>query len=198
MPLTSRSCTALAVIIFSLFLLVNPGLAEETGERDFAISLYGGVHSEGNMTSSITPDYEFTDNYIVGASFDWKFARWDKYMTFELEPAFMNHMGDTNYQEFTFSILFRWVNFFWNDYVRTSFAVGEGVSYATVIPPIEGTKDEGGKRFLNLLTFELTLGAPSVPQLDFLIRMHHRSAAWGLYGDNGESNFILCGLRFNF
>lgn len=96
-------------------------------------------------------------------------------------------------------IAFRWANFPWNDYVVTSLAFGEGVSYASSVPSVEKKHNENTKRFLNYLMFEATFAAPNYPQLQFITRIHHRSGAFGLYrAGNTGSNVIGVGVRYLF
>jgi len=93
----------------------------------------------------------------------------------------------------------RWANFPWNKYVNTSFAIGEGISYDTSIPSLEGKSSENTKRLLNYLLLEATFAPPSYPQLQIVARIHHRSGCFGLYhAGNTGSNAIGLGIRYLF
>lgn len=93
----------------------------------------------------------------------------------------------------------RWANFPWNKYVNTSFAIGEGISYDTSIPSLEGKSSEDTKRLLNYLMLEATFAPPSYPQLQIVARIHHRSGCFGLYhAGNTGSNAIGLGIRYLF
>lgn len=101
--------------------------------------------------------------------------------------------------EFSPYLMFRWANFPWNCYVNTSLALGEGVSYATSIPWIEAENNTNTKRLLNLLAFEATFAHPCYPQLQAVLRIHHRSGCYGLYhAGNSGSNDIGLGIRYLF
>ncbi len=94
---------------------------------------------------------------------------------------------------------FRWANLPWNRYVNTSFAIGEGISYTSSVPAIEKRYSENTKRLLNFLVLEATVAPPSYPQLQFVLRIHHRSGAYGLYrAGNSGSNDVGLGIRFIF
>ncbi len=101
--------------------------------------------------------------------------------------------------EFDPYIIFRWANWPWNHYLDTSFAFAEGISYDSSVASIEKRDNENTRRLMNYLMFEVTFAAPSHPQLQFLIRIHHRSGAYGLYhaGNNG-SNDLGGGIRYLF
>lgn len=101
--------------------------------------------------------------------------------------------------EFEPYLLFRWANLPWNHYVNTSFAIGEGVSYTSSVPAIESRQNENTKRLLNYLAFEATFAAPSHPEWQFVMKIHHRSGAYGLYhAGNTGSNDIGVGIRYLF
>lgn len=93
----------------------------------------------------------------------------------------------------------RWANFPWNGYVNTSFAIGEGISYDTSIPSLEGKSSEDTKRLLNYLLLEATFALPTNPRWQLVARIHHRSGAYGLYhAGNTGSNVVGLGIRYLF
>jgi hypothetical protein len=101
--------------------------------------------------------------------------------------------------EFDPYVAFRWANFPWNNYLTTSLAIGEGVSYASSYPSVEKRHNQNVKRFLNYLMLEATFALPSHPELQLIARIHHRSGAYGLYhAGNTGSNVIGLGLRYLF
>ena len=51
--------------------------------------------------------------------------------------------------EFNGLIIARWRLFPWDKYLDTSFAIGDGISYATEVPEIEEKKDTDSGRWLN-------------------------------------------------
>lgn len=110
-----------------------------------------------------------------------------------------NGSNESTIYEFDPYIQFRWANLPWNDYVNTSLAIGEGISYATSVPAIERNYSDRTKRLLNYLMLEATFGIPSYPRLQLVARIHHRSGAFGLYhADNSGSNVLGLGIRYLF
>jgi hypothetical protein len=83
--------------------------------------------------------------------------------------------------------------------VNTSLAIGEGISYASSIPALERKANEQTKRLLNYLMLEASFAVPRHPKLQLIIRLHHRSGAFGLYraGNTGSNNIGL-GVRYLF
>lgn len=94
---------------------------------------------------------------------------------------------------------FRWANLPWNQYINTSFAIGEGISYASSYPSLEKKSNINTKRLLNYLMLEATFASPYYPRVQVLARIHHRSGAFGLYrAGNTGSNVIGVGVRYLF
>lgn len=94
-------------------------------------------------------------------------------------------------------IAFRWANFPWNYTINTSFAIGEGISYASSYPSLEKKSNVNTKRLLNYLMLEATVASPYYPRLQVVARIHHRSGAYGLYhAGNTGSNVIGLGVRY--
>lgn len=103
--------------------------------------------------------------------------------------------------EFDPYLNFRWKTFPWDHYITTTFAIGDGLSYATGIPLREqhDSSNNNAKRLLNFLVVEATFAAPSHPDLQFVLRVNHRCGAWGLFGaGNLSSNAVGLGIRYLF
>ncbi|MEN9916902.1 MAG: hypothetical protein RLY40_834 [Pseudomonadota bacterium] len=103
--------------------------------------------------------------------------------------------------EFDPYLNFRWKTFPWDHYITTTFAIGDGLSYATGIPFREqhDSSNNNAKRLLNFLVVEATFAAPSHPDLQFVLRVNHRCGAWGLFGaGNLSSNAVGLGIRYLF
>ena len=90
--------------------------------------------------------------------------------------------GDKWVTEYDLYIMGRITRFPWRHYLVTTLAAGEGISYDTHKIYVEnGTTGKSSPRFLNFLTFEITLALPEYPYLELVGRIHHRSGCWGLY-----------------
>lgn len=86
--------------------------------------------------------------------------------------------------EFNPYFVFRWRDFPWNSSLLTTFAIGEGVSWASHNPQQEiDSQNEPGdaRKFLNYVMAELTFSLPNHPEWQVLYRLHHRSGVFGLY-----------------
>lgn len=113
--------------------------------------------------------------------------------------TFRDGTNQSQIKEFDPYIIFRWTRFPWNRYLITSLALAEGVSYVSSVPVTEKKFNSNTKRLLNYLMFEVTFSLPNQPRLQGVIRIHHRSGAFGLYqAGNSGSNDIGLGIRYLF
>jgi hypothetical protein len=80
--------------------------------------------------------------------------------------------------------------------VATSFSIGEGLSVVSRVPDVEilTTGVGGTSRLLNYLMLEMTLAVPSLPYLQLVGRIHHRSGMFGVFGNAQESGSNTLGL----
>jgi hypothetical protein len=196
---------SLQSIIFLIFLLFCcPSLARSEEPRessDYSITCYGAV-----MTDGALPETAF-----LSASFDrdFKFAAvaaakkignlFDR-IDFELEGQIVKHLVGQHHWEFNILVVARWLRFPWNNLIKTSFAIGEGLSLALETPAFEekyhGTETNA---FLNYLMFEFDFSLPSHPRWSLVTRLHHRSGIYGLFnGVDGASNALGLGIRYHF
>lgn len=169
-----------------------------------AVTAYVGAYSNNALSEDILTlqDIQFENARMGAVAYSEVFdeflndhGRWE----WELQGA--KHWGDQDNEELNALILVRWRQFPWNEVLRTSVAVGDGLSWASEIPALERAfHDEGeSTQLLNYLLFEWTFGLPDVPEWDLALRIHHRSGIFGLFdGVTGGSNVLGLGLRYGF
>jgi len=165
----------------------------------WAVSLYGGVYSDDGLLDIAAFNASWSDhNKVVVAALSREVYRYKQYLSFEIEGQVGRHFGDDlSHWEFVGLGMGRWHPFPWDDIVDTSFAFGAGGSYYTEISEVEKEDEDDAQRGLIYLAFELTFGLPDYPRWDLMLRMHHRSSAWGLVGA-GSSNYGCIGLKYAF
>jgi hypothetical protein len=114
----------------------------------------------------------------------------------EVEGQVLRHFGDQHHWEGTIALMFRTgqIPLFWG--LSVNLAFGEGISYASERPRLEGSFRVEPSRFLNYLAFEAEFSHASLPGVYFVPRIHHRSGIFGLIAERESgSNFIGAGLR---
>lgn len=140
--------------------------------------------------------WNFEDSYLGGVALNRRVATsFDDRLHWEVDGSLYRHWGEQSHWEANAAVVARWTDFPWDDYVNTSFAFGQGLSYATRRPAVEG---DDTRRFLNHLLVELETAPPGGSPVSLVTRVHHRSGAFGLYGTSAGSDFVSLGLRYRF
>jgi hypothetical protein len=192
-----RAMTSIVFLLTELvlsFACCGQALADD----GWMIGLYGGRACYDSL-ENIFSDREYADSYISALTVGKGLGRYKHYLALEGEGQVVKHWGDQDHFEFNAMLGLRWLPFPWDRYLDTSFAVGEGLSYATDDPEIEVEKNDHTARLLNYLMFELAVVVPKQPQWTLFARVHHRSGAFGLFdGVSGGSNVVGAGLRYSF
>lgn len=181
----------------SLFILM--AFSARANAQDYALSLYAGQMTKEKWQDAILPGADFADATIMVAAVSWTFGRYfDDKLSGEMEVQVGRYFGAQDHWEFNLPIVgLRWHRFPWDDHLATSFAWGIGPSYATKLPPIEQEVNGTTKRWLVYWYAELTFGPPK-KSWEVLMRLHHRSDAFGLVADEGGSNTVCLGVRHRF
>jgi hypothetical protein len=182
-------------------------------------TLYLGVRNDTNQAAMFglarfVPPYAYRlgDSYFIGGSFSRTIAEIGPYVSYELEAGIGQRFGSLHEEEVWLALYGRWRYFPWNDYVRTTVAASTGVNYVSAIPQYEVfySGNNQGSRLLHYISPELTLGLPSMPDTDLVIRSHHRSGGGRYFGNNfpaygslfhgveGGVQFLTVGIRHHF
>jgi hypothetical protein len=183
------------------FFLLSPALAcAENG--DWSATVYGArISTQPGWEDIIVdpPGTEFVDSYLLAAALSRQYAqRMDGALTLEAEGQIVRHFHDQTHWEFNaIPIVVRWNRFPWSAQVATSAAFGVGLSYATELPPVEVQLEGESHRSLVYWLMELTAGPVDAPWA-ISLRLHHRSVAYGLMGDEGGMNAVGLGLRYQW
>jgi hypothetical protein len=187
----------LVVLLLSALVLLGSHHQALAGDRRF-VSLFGGRACYDTLRD-VFSDREYVDSYMAALAVGRGLTGYKHYLRLEGEGQIAKHWGKQDHFEFNALLVLRWLPFPWDRYLDTSFAVGEGLSYATDDPEIEVEKHDRTARLLNYLMIELAVNLPQHPQWTLFGRVHHRSGVFGLFdGVTGGSNVVGAGLRYTF
>jgi hypothetical protein len=180
-------------------------------ERSWHLTVYGSRWVNADLLEiperTLTGDLTGEDAYFVGAglsrvvvpSFSIPLPGTDFAFhgnRIELEGQVLRHFGDQSHWEGTIALMFRTGQIPLFGGLSVNLAVGEGLSYASERPSLEGNPNLEPTRLLNYLAFEAEFSHSSLPGVYFVPRIHHRSGVFGLFADKGSgSNFIGAGIR---
>jgi hypothetical protein len=164
-------------------------------------SLYRGQFSNKTLIDNLQFDHDFESSHVYVASMGKEVWRYKERIAFEVEGQVGSHTGKQDNQEINLALTLRFLPFFWDPIVDTSFAFGNGLSYAIQTPALE-EKVTGGERTSQVLYYilvEWAFSLPNHPQWDLFWRIHHRSGVYGRLADEDAiSNFVGVGLRYRF
>lgn len=176
--------------------------SRQADERPNGIAVFAGIYSSDVFSDIVaTPwDTRTEDIYLLTLSYNRRLATVFRHLDIEVEGGVGRRFGDNNSFEAYAALGLRWTYFPWNRYLRTSFAVYPvGPSYVADLSPSEVAKDGRSANWLNYFALELTFAAPSLPELEVLFRLHHRSGAFGaINGSTNGADFLSVGARYRF
>jgi len=167
---------------------------------------YGGIWTETSFyETAIRQKTEYRPSYIAVAGLNRALDTRLRIFDFETEGQLARHFGLMEHYEINGALVARWQA---SDIWPLSFAVGEGLSYATANPELENkefgfesmrfmAKEERSRHMLNFMIFEIDVAVPKLSDTRLLMRIHHRSGIMGTYClPTCGSNMVSYGLKF--
>lgn len=174
-----------------------------SGPQERAVSVYSGAYTDQALVEEIliAKPVSFENATLVSATYGQVFAQPSESYRWEWEAGLATWFGQQNHQELNGLVLFRWLDLPWNHVLRTSLALGNGLSLASRDPRLEEAfhPDTGSTNLLYHIAVEAEFALPRAKHWSGFLRIHHRSGVFGLFNDiNGGSNVIGLGLRYWF
>ena len=161
----------------------------------WAVTFWGAWGTDGDIEDFPGIASDFEDSWFAGVGLTREIGRMGEDFAWEVEAIAVRHFGEQRHWEGDLALGLRWTDPFWTG----SFAVSTGVSLANSLPTLEERVDPPTRKFLHFLGIEAAFSTKSNSASEFVLRLHHRSAAYGLYGtQDGGSNFVALGYRRRF
>jgi hypothetical protein len=175
----------------------------EQKNYDWAFTGYVAWLSGDQLGDMLIFKAELSDNKVWVAALSRRLKTFYKDVDWEVEGQIGKHGGgdaDMHHWEFNALTSIRWNRFIWDKYVDTSFATGLGVSYATEKPIFEIEEHGATNRLLAYILVELAFSPPNNPRWAGVMRIHHRSSAYGTFEEDieGASNSFGVGVKYRF
>jgi hypothetical protein len=189
-----------------------PALSGEKGDAN-AVTFFVGRGTDTNFTTILVEPWtvEFVDLGVVAAAISTRLGTVNELtgsdpggigddFSIDLEAGTSYRFGDEEMGEFWGAIYLRYDGFPWNDTIYTTIAADTGVSYITKTSEFEqGRSDGQSSQLLHYLAPEITFADPDNKNVEWVVKLHHRSGVFGLFdGVTGGSTFIATGLRVRF
>jgi hypothetical protein len=186
------------------FLISAIGLACSVAENNVAfgaeryVTVYAGKYTDDKLGEVLTnKPITFEHSYLGVVALAHTLGETRRPHQWELEVQIGKHGGVQTHWEFNILPVIRWKRFPWNEFLTTTVAIGDGLSYATEVPSLEQSSltNERAARLLNYFLFEMTVAPPDEHRWSIVTRVHHRSGVFGMFNDvHGGSNVIAVGV----
>jgi hypothetical protein len=174
------------------------GQLTHANEEPLRVTFYGGALSTAEIGSSL--DFEKIDDsfQFLSLGVNRKLGSLFDNIGVELEGQITQHFGEQHHTEIGGLFLLRSNKFPWSNRLATTFAMGEGLSYASQTSELEAKLHDKTSKFLNFMVWELEFSLPKSPNISYFGRVHHRSGIFGLFnGVHAGSNGLGIGVRFS-
>lgn len=200
--------------LFCVWLLANPAavaqgpdatpgaaVAVAEDKLNWGFTLYSAQLSEDRLDDTLLFQATLENSQVWVAAISKEKWRPNRHIVFGFEGQLAKHTGPIQYHwEINGLGTLRWVTFPWNRHIDSSAAVGLGLSYATDLPEFEVQDNGASNQWLAYILVELTARLPTIPKWQIVVRVHHRSAAFGAFEDNvtSGSNAVGVGIKYRW
>lgn len=198
---------SIKTILRTLFvgaLVATIGMSNAYAASPWSVTLYGGPSSNSFFGRIFLHGKFDANGAMAGLAGDYRIANLGRGFTFEAELQLAHIWAETNDTIGDFGIGFRFHDFPWSHRLPTSFAVYTGPSYASN-PPSVGISDSGApvhfqrENLLNYVAIEFAVAMSPTSKWDGVIRLYHRSGAFGLYSSAADEGTAFgLGIRRRF
>ncbi len=186
----------------------NPSELLAPCRGDCGVAVYAGFYVEDSMSELILtspkPPSAWSydrDDRLVAATVSRRAGRLGSHFTLEPEVGVGQRSGRQSATEVWGALFIRYHGFPWDGTVLTTAAVSTGLNWASSVTDVERdrARDEEGSQWMHFFAPEITFALPSRPDVELLLRFHHRSGVFGLISDAwGGAQYATVGLRFLF
>jgi hypothetical protein len=186
--------------LFAAALLAALAASTARADAPYAATLYGGVVTKETWDDLILApwDARLEDGGLVVAGLSARLATPAEgrlgALEWEAEALLSRHWGAQDHWALALvPATLRWRA----PGAPISAAFGLGLSAASEVPEAERATQGGSSAVMTYWALELEAGLPDTPW-SAALRLHHRSTAYGLFGDAGGANAVILGLRRRF
>jgi hypothetical protein len=172
------------------------------------VAVYAGRYVEdslgGDIILSPSPPMSWnygSDDRLIAASVSRQVAEFWQHWTLEPEIGVARRFGRQDATEVWGAFFVRYSGFPWNRFLVTTAALSTGLNWASEVTEVEAdrARDGEGDALMHFFSPEITIAAPSRPELELVFRFHHRSGVFGLVSDAwGGAQYASVGLRLRF
>jgi len=173
-----------------------PKIINTQRQFDWGFALYGASAIKGPLQNVINFRLpSFDSGALMTLSLTKTIKSFEDFMQLELDLTLGKSLESSGPYQMNPNFVIRFMKLPWDRFLQSSFAIGNGVSYATSFARLE-VADGVRQRLLYFISLEFAFAFPSQKRLDILLRVHHRSGMFGAFGSaSGGVNYLGLGLR---
>jgi hypothetical protein len=178
------------------------GGADELFFRKDSVTVFGGVYTTVNMHQSFSPIADHDSTYLIAAAYRREFVKlpWNVVIGGEAGVGF--RFGSGSFGEIWAAPTIRVVGIPLGSFASMSLGVSAGFSAITNPTGLERQREQehsGDTTLLFYFSPELAFAFADLPNIEFVLRLHHRSGLYGTLGRMREgSNAQTVGVRWLF
>lgn len=207
-PASTRTPNSLGVERSSPSAIVR---TTEAADRRWGLQLGASFISRNNIGEILSGDIARAKNDSGGQAYSlslswvahrFQFQSAEKSLRPQFEPyltlTVVDETADSPFLDYNGGVGFRWVDFPWERWIRTSFFTGVGLSYSTKVFAVDRERHPGVSRSHLKLDWplQLTFALPSLPEHQLVLFNDHQSG--GHIFDEGGVNSLGIGYRWEF
>ncbi len=163
-----------------------------------SVVTFGGQITDNHWEEILTPwDIDLLDSYFLGVGLGYEWPSSLPRTSIGLEAQLVAHFGRQDHLEFNLPFVIRYYPERPLVPALESLAFGIGLSTTTKEPQTELDRDLETSRTLMYWMLEIAFGLPQ-ENTSFIVRLHHRSDAYGIFPTDSGSNALALGLRWRF
>lgn len=164
------------------------------------VSAYAGRYTDNSLPEEILllKPLDVEDATMVALAYSQVLHEPSESYWWEAEVNTARWFRDQDHSELNGLLTWRWRELPWDEVLDTSFAFGNGLSWASSVPDLEERfhPDTGATRLLWHIAVELEARVPGSDGWFGFLRVHHRSGVFGSFSDvDGGSNVLCVGIR---
>ena len=196
MRFNKKEFTLLLSLIFILLSSTRELQANDVGRASIAI--YGGPSSPTPLLDLVQLKVPtLAPYYSLNSALNYPYFRYSELFALEVEASCSLYSESIKNTSFQGAGLLRWLATPWNKVIKSSLAIGVGLSYALSPPEIELQVLPRTSRLLMHVILEYAADLDKSSSWQGLFRIHHRSGAYGLFdGVVGGSDYLCLGIRY--
>jgi len=192
-----RAVAIAAVTVWAAGAEASPGGAS----RGPALSVagFGGVVLDNDYQEVLVPTrIDPQGSYLAGLAGAVRVAEPLDGLELWAEAQLVRHVDGQRHWEVNAPVATaRWTAFPWDEHADTSAAFGLGLSVTSETPGLERRNEGSSQPLMAYWMVELAVGPPR-QDWEIIARLHHRSTAYGTFGDDGGANALVLGVRRQF